>query len=99
MLRLEFEGKPIEVRFYHKILLPTEVFGFIGRDVEESRRCTMVKIHYHGELAAEGISVCHSDDNFCRATGRKIALEDALFTLCKEFRTAVWKEYHKNCCI
>ena len=43
-----------------------------------------------------GSAVCSKDDNFCRATGRKIALTRALQNYPREFRREVWQAYHKR---
>lgn len=34
---------------------------------------------------------------FCKHTGRKRALVDALFSLPKDLRTVIWKEYGIQC--
>lgn len=40
-----------------------------------------------------GVAVCHPNDPFCRATGRKIALARAIKHLDREIRTQIWKAY------
>ena len=52
-------------------------------------------------LLAEGQTGCSVKDNFCKATGRKIALTYALKQLGPTFgkvdRAAVWEGYLKRC--
>ncbi len=51
----------------------------------------------HGIYRRVGNSYCHPNDNFCRETGRKLALKNVLDWRCGErwriFRTAAWKAY------
>lgn len=46
------------------------------------------------EVVAKAYSQCHPDDQFCKETGRKVALRRALEGFDKPFRTAVWQAYH-----
>lgn len=41
----------------------------------------------------QGVTYCHSTDQFCRAIGRKIALQRAIEHLPREARTQIWKAY------
>ena len=45
-----------------------------------------------------GVALCHWKDNFCRVTGRKIALQRALQQagLSREERGKVWDEYRRT---
>ena len=43
-----------------------------------------------------GITVCSKKDNFCKDTGRKIALTRALSTYPRKFRREVWQAYHNR---
>ena len=38
-------------------------------------------------------SYCHPSDNFCKETGRKLALAKALRSYSRKFRTAAWEAY------
>lgn len=97
MLRVARGDDNIEVRFDHKVLQPYEIESMTGRDFDEERRCSLVTININNETISVGISVCHPVDNFCRSTGRKLALTDALSGIDKETRTVIWKEYNKVC--
>lgn len=59
-------------------------------------RGTRCDIKPQGEsllVRGEGHSYCHPNDNFCRETGRKLALKKALLTATRPFRTAAWRAY------
>lgn len=76
--------------------------GLTGKFVNESRRCSFATITTDGGQVYRGMAICHPNDNFCRAIGRKRALADALkYTpegpLQKDFRTAIWKAYKQSC--
>lgn len=50
---------------------------------------------------AQGRARCHPNDNFCRATGRKLALARAVTAAypgheAKPLRAAIWKHYFKQ---
>lgn len=49
-------------------------------------------------LLSVDYAYCHTNDNFCRATGRKIALTRALdgLKLDKETRQKIWKTYFEK---
>jgi len=94
MIRLEYNGCEVKVKFYHKTLNALEVECVTGISVDSPRRCTYAQIEIgHNKRVYQGIAVCHSLDNFCKATGRKKALEDAIFSLNKELRKVVWEAY------
>ena len=61
------------------------------------RRATHCHIFRDENLEGSiGVTVCSTDDNFCRATGRKIALTRALQNYPREFRREIWQAYHKR---
>ena len=47
-----------------------------------------------------GVALCHPSDNFCKETGRKLALQRALDAawrvLAKEDRTRIWSAYFQR---
>lgn len=50
-----------------------------------------------GDILTHGYAFCSTKDQFCKETGRKVALAHALkfFTvLDKADRTNIWREYH-----
>ena len=89
----------VEFWFSHPVQKPHEVEGLTGRVVDEDRRCTIAAIEVNGKFQSQGVAVCHSVDHFRKATGRKLALADALVGFTKDARIAVWNEYHKYCCV
>lgn len=44
-------------------------------------------------LIGDGESNCHPSDNFCKETGRKIALERAVARLDRDTRREIWRLY------
>ena len=45
------------------------------------------------QSAYVGVAFCHPKDQYCRFTGRKMALEHLLQGWCREERATVWKQY------
>jgi len=43
-----------------------------------------------------GMTLCSPSDQFCRKTGRKIALQRALVEYSRETRAAFWQEYWRS---
>jgi hypothetical protein len=97
MLKVICGRDKIEVWFYHKILDPSELNNFTGVCFDESRRCSLAMVKLNKNHAYQGIAVCHPNDNFSRAVGRKRALRDAMYSLPENIRTAVWEEYKIRC--
>lgn len=90
-----------EVWFYHEIIDDVILFRSFGILIPrgEARRCTRVEIRQCNlpNPTIDGISVCNSVDNFNKAVGRKLALEDALKKIdSKEDRKEIWEEYRKS---
>lgn len=99
MLSVTVGKNEIEVWFSHPIQEPYKIEELTGRVVDDNRRCTIARIEVNGKYFSRGVAICHSNDNFRKATGRKIALADALYSFNKDERIAVWNKYHKHCCI
>jgi len=87
----------IRVRFHHGEASPEEL-GVGGKakvlrytdcivEVEDS---TGVVTYTEGYV---GRAICSETDNFRRATGRKIALVDAVKQLKRDVRTVIWNKY------
>ena len=94
MLRVTSDdGKKIEVRFFHQECDPGFIESKTGIVVDENRRCSMAVVTTDCKTETMGISVCHPKDNFSRSIGRKRALREALFSLSKDIRCAVWDQY------
>ena len=64
-------------------------------DAEDTRGRTICDITEKGtkKVLFSGISLCSIKDNFCKETGRKIALTRAIRKLPREVRQLVWAEY------
>lgn len=97
MLRLKVNDVDYRVSFVHKNLDEYETECYIGRGVDEPRRATVATISSGDTILSKGVSICHPGDIFRRATGRKIALADALSKLNKPLRKEIWTAYKSRC--
>lgn len=93
MLTFRNGDDTIGIRFIHKTFKPFEIEGLTGVSVGEDRRGSVSIIYLNSNEISRGVSICHPLDNFCRSTGRKKALVDALYSHGKIFRTLIWREY------
>lgn len=79
--------------FNVKFEYTTEWSGIAQKDVKVTT-CTITRegsnIHYTGKAIPSG------KDNFCRDTGRKIALKRAVQSLPKKDRSAIWGDYRNS---
>jgi hypothetical protein len=96
-MKTEIEGRQIRFSFLHIAQMRTECI------VEEN-------VGGEWKLLAFGVAMLHPTDNFCKETGRKIALRKALaassyFTprnsiatqmLGRNRRRAMWNAYHSR---
>ena len=67
--------------------------------IPETRRCTVAMLYSNeDELLNEYGAVCNPADNFCKATGRKMALQGVLDIIVssKQERKEIWKEYFRQ---
>lgn len=91
-----------KIMFYHKILTTEEITESHGVPLSfgEQRQCTMATLSKidDSSILNEYIAITNPIDNFCKATGRKIALEGVLDCnlLTKEERKEVWEEYFRK---
>jgi len=97
MLRVEVDDKNIEIKFDHCEYVPHKIRGMTGIVVDDNRRCSVATVTINDKFFGRGISICHPNDNFCRRIGRREALTDAIYSLDKSIRTAIWNEYKANC--
>ncbi len=88
--------------YFSHVELPTDTINDqFGTNIwpEGKRRCTIAKL-FSSESNLElneYISICNPSDNFCKADGRKIALEGVLDSVVinKQERKEIWKEYFR----
>lgn len=66
MFFVKIKRREFQVRFRHE---------------NRYHRYTTCRIMRGDVIVAEGMAICHPKDNFCRDTGRKLALARALQTL------------------
>jgi hypothetical protein len=81
-----------------KTSLGDTTVSFRHEEFEGSRAtiCTVVAGPPDAPDDSFGIAVTHPKDNFCRATGRKIALERAIGHWSKADRRLIWQAYWKS---
>lgn len=99
MLRVNHDGRNIHIKFYYSTIWYNWQNIFVnGLPIIDERRITKVKIYFPDESTEfQGRSICHPADNFCKSTGRKLALANAMKNFDRNLRTAIWKEYHRHC--
>jgi hypothetical protein len=96
MLRINHDGSEVNVRFDHGSRVGKFISGRLL--IEEERRYTKARVIFPDNNAEfEGEAVCHPCDNFCKSTGRKLALTKAMKDFDRSLRTAIWAEYHARC--
>ncbi len=78
-MRVTLYGQQYRIGFRYDPLSPTVTDAFL---LDEA-----------GVVFAGGRAWCHENDNFCKETGRKLALTRAVKDLPKEQRKAVWEAY------
>jgi hypothetical protein len=90
MLKLEVDGEQVEFWFSHKIGTIEKPDGVL-----EDRRFTLCEGKVDGDLYA-GVAICNPTDQYCKKTGRKLALADFLngaFPTSRTARKQVWDAY------
>ena len=97
-LRLEYDGKKIEIRFGHKEVLDIadddQWRRFLNKEkFIGGRRCSVAELYIDGTSFSVGLAVCNPRDNFSKVMGRKIALTDAIKPLDRLTRRAIWNQY------
>ena len=78
MYRVTVDGVELEVDFRHCHGHPTY---------------TLCRILVGDRYLTNGAARCSASDQFCRATGRKLALTRAVAELPKHVRKAIWEGY------
>ena len=89
-MTFEYAGEQYRITFSHNEIypLPTDQSVLV-----RGTRCDFKRGAMPIGLYGNGYSYCHPNDNFCRETGRKLALARALRVHIRPFRTAAWKAY------
>lgn len=93
MYRVTVDGVELEVDFRHEEIWRTmEVWPDVPVDAPDHRR-TSCSVSWGGIQLTCGVADCSVSDQFCRATGRKLALTRAVAALPKHVRKAIWDGY------
>lgn len=79
------EGQNVTVAFSHS-------FVNSGEEKHIGKRITAVTVEI-GDQSHLGYAICHPNDNFCKETGRRVALKRGLEVFNKQQRTEVWDQY------
>ncbi len=93
-MTFQYAGKQYEITFQHgRFPLPTAPNVML-----RGTWCRVDRVDgVDGIPLRESYSYCHPKDNFCRETGRKLALKRALLAHTvdqpREFRAAAWEVY------
>ncbi len=98
MLKLKHDGREINVRFDHSITRICSVTDTEFTELDDERRCTWAQVIFPDEhMIFNGEAICHPKDNYCKSTGRKLALTVAMKSFDRDLRKTIWQEYHKHC--
>jgi hypothetical protein len=109
MLRVEFEGKNYTLHFRHtkwqvEDLVKKELINPPPEGTPTFRRTTEICIREDGRCRYRGIAVCSYLDNFSRATGRRLALQECITRsretddkISAEFAKMLWATYFLSC--
>jgi len=111
-LRIKDGNIEIEILFDHIVYEEIEkrlidLYGKgvkIGVDIAPiGTKCTLATVKLNGQPQMTSTAFCSQKDNFCKSTGRKIALSRAI-KMAKEHRIIdkntskiIWDEYRRNC--
>lgn len=60
---------------------------------EKEKRETFCFLYRDWALISSGMATCAPSDNFCKSTGRRIAMTRALKSFPREERRAIWTTY------
>ena len=82
MFNINIENEPYRIKFYH------------GPSTTEAQ---LIHLDYDIRVS-QGVAECHPNDQFCKATGRKVALAKALqnWTEDRWTRKLVWDKYFEK---
>lgn len=99
-MKINIDGRDYSFKFYHEnpptYRMETNANGeeYAVKIIPTPERATTCRVfNEEGEQVTYGVANVHPHDNFCKETGRQIALKRAVETWEKEYRTQVWEEY------
>ena len=101
LLRLTLPGRPYTVGLTFAHMQADQTHDdprFPPPPWDRMTRCEVWEVEAGAvRLAAAGLAACSKQDRFCKATGRKLALQRALeqVRLSKDERRMVWEAYRK----
>lgn len=87
-------GNEVKVSFKHNVK-PTVPYILPLSGKRQERAATFCAIEKDGEIVGQGMAICNPVDGFCKETGRKIALADALVSagVTRHVRSLFWEQY------
>lgn len=111
-LRVKDGNNDIEIIFDHILYeeISTRFIDLYGQNTKVSvgfapngTKCTLATFKLNGQPQLTGFAFCSHKDNFCKATGRRVALarsikfarEDRLID--KNISKKIWEEYRRSC--
>lgn len=111
-LRIKDGNDDIEILFDHIAYeeIKTRLVDLYGKNVKigvdiapVGTKCTLATVKLNGQPQMTSTAFCSQKDNFCKSTGRKLALSRAI-KIAKENRIInkdtskkIWDEYRRNC--
>lgn len=92
-LKFWFDHRPSETGF---LTIEEDGFDSIPVTPYKGKTVCLAEDIASGELILEGEAYCSPNDNFDKATGRKVSLSRAIEGLSKDKRTEIWYVYTKT---
>lgn len=91
-MKINIDGRDYSFKFTHHTG-DTSPNKLSKKDSQIERSTVCRVFNEDGKIVTYGVANVHPYDNFCKETGRKIALSRAISTWEKEYKTLVWDEY------
>lgn len=95
-MKVELGGKRYRIGFRHQTQPVPQGFGmtFSKQLLDRHTLCTLRD--ENGEIVNVGRAFLNPQDNFCKATGRRLALKRAIEYFSYEDRKDIWEQYFRE---
>lgn len=98
-MRFEINGNPYQVAFEHNILSWLEYDDTVRHDIKGFTTAILYSGTNGNRVDLDiAFAICSASDNFCKETGRKVALRRMLDRVGwdRDARRAVWQAYWRE---
>lgn len=98
MIRLSLNGEELALTFKHNRYDKPQFVGLTSRPVQAVTYAWIYGLDGEGKMnrgdaRAAGIALCSIEDNFCKESGRRVALSKAVSRWPREIRKQVFCQY------